>query len=85
LYACGLATVTGTAGQSISSAALRDLGKNDYRIVPDKGEEPGAFDLASQLGWRGSVIRIDYPMGIKDTDEIYRKFGTTKLLHLLEN
>lgn len=84
LYACELASITGTAGKDISSNALRETGKNYYKIIPDKGEEDSAYNLAGGLGWRGEVIRIDFPMGMKDVDEIYRNCGTIKLLQLLE-
>lgn len=83
LYDLGLASVTGTTGTSLSAELLKPLDKK-FVIIPDKGEERSAYHLESGLGWHGNVIRLKYPEGCKDMDEIRRKYGKTALLNLLE-
>lgn len=44
---------------------LQEHRKQTY-IIPDKEEEVEGFQLAAELGWRGKVVRLQYPEGIKD-------------------
>lgn len=48
-------------------------------VVPDKGEEDGAKWLASELGWRGHVLNLDYPDKIKDSNGFFES-GKRNLL-----
>lgn len=59
-----VATVMG-GKLSFKAEWLEDVRKPIY-IIPDKDEEHAAMRLASRLGWRGKVIRLNYPAGLKD-------------------
>lgn len=82
LYACGLPVVTGISGKSLSADQLKPLGKR-YVIVPDRYEEQEAYRLAGELGWRAEVLRLRYPDGCKDPDDVRREQGTEQLEQLL--
>lgn len=61
-----LPVVTSTAGQKKFDPEWLESYRKRIIIVPDQGEELSASALASRLGWRGKVKRLDYPYGIKD-------------------
>lgn len=82
LYAVGLPVVTGTSGKSLSASQLKPLSKR-YVIVPDQYEEPDAYRLAGELGWRAEVLRLHYPDGSKDPDDVRRNFNVSFLQNLL--
>lgn len=84
LYACGLPVVTGTTGKSLQAAELKPLDKR-FIIVPDQYEEPDAYKLAGELGWRAEVKRLDYPSDCKDPDDVRVKCGTEYLIELLQS
>lgn len=66
-----LPVVTSTSGKdSFKPEWLDDYRKKIY-IIPDRGEEDTALRLESKLGWRGHVLRLDYPDGIKDPADFY--------------
>jgi hypothetical protein len=71
--------VTATSGKNQFCAEWLDEFRKPVYIIPDKGEEDTAHKLASNLGWRGKVIRLDYPDGIKDCND-YLIQGKDKLL-----
>lgn len=60
--------MTSTAGNNTFHPEWLD----DYRvpifIIPDKGEEVQASRLANSLGWRGKVLNLQYPVGVKDAN-----------------
>ena len=57
---------TSTSGKLTFKAEwLKDYRKAIY-VIPDKGEDKDAFRLASELGWRGRVIKLNYSGNIKD-------------------
>lgn len=61
-----LPVITTTGGKdSFIPEWLDDYRKPIY-IIPDLGEETTAIKLAGKLGWRSSVVRLNYPDGIKD-------------------
>jgi len=70
----GRAAMSTLSGLSLDPTAL-DWLRKPIVIVPDYGEEAEARKLASQLGWRGKALRIDYPDGTKDLNEVYIKYG----------
>jgi DNA primase len=78
IYDCGFPAATWIAGKTVSAAALNFF-RSRIIIVPDKDEEPEARRLADQLGWRGSVLLLDYPEGAKDPND-YLKLGLRKQL-----
>lgn len=82
LYDCGLPVVTGTTGKSLSASQLKPLDKR-FIIVPDQYEERDAYKLAGELGWKAEVLRLAYPDGCKDPDDIRRNFNVEHLTNLL--
>lgn len=48
-----------------------DFFRKHIYIVPDRKEEKFALQLASKLGWRGHVLRFNYPEGTKDLNDVY--------------
>lgn len=73
-----LACVTGTTGQSLSSAQLKPIEKNMV-IIPDRYEEDSAYTLANQIGWKARVKLVKWPEGTKDCDNIRMMFGKEEL------
>lgn len=47
-----------------------DWARKPIIIFPDKDEENKAMYYATKLGWRGKVIRFDYPDGTKDPNDV---------------
>lgn len=82
LHAVGLASVTYTAGKLTNADLLKPLDKR-FVIIPDKGEEQEAYRLVNGLGWRGDVLRIDWPDECKDLQDVREKFGEEKVLELI--
>lgn len=78
IFECGFPAATWIAGKSVNASALNFF-RGKIIIVPDKDEEPEARHLADQLGWRGSVLLLDYPEGAKDPND-YLKLGLRKQL-----
>jgi len=65
----GFAAGTPSNGQyNVNPDWFAGLMKPIY-IVPDRGEKSAAVRLACQLGWRGKIIELDYPDGIKDPND----------------
>ena len=46
---------------------------NGYRkpvyLIPDKGEERSVLRMIGGFGWRGKMIRLDWPDGMKDVND----------------
>ena len=59
-----------TTGKRLNPAALQDFRKRII-VVPDRGEERDGKRLASQLGWRGRTLIPDYPLGCKDSHDLF--------------
>jgi hypothetical protein len=82
LELCGLPVVTGVTGKSLSPDLLKPIGKK-FIIIPDLGEEQDAYQLANKLGWRANVLRLAYPSGTKDCDNIRTQFGEDYLRQMI--
>ena len=52
-------------------------------FIPDKGEEKQAQKFASKMGWRGGVMRCNYPEGCKDVNDVYVSEYRDELLSAL--
>lgn len=50
-------------------------------ILPDAGEEEAAYKLVGRLGWRGKVIRLNYPESMKDPADFVQQ-GKANLLQV---
>lgn len=79
LYSMGLASVSGLTGKSVKPE-LFDAIRKPIEIIPDFGEEEAARKLASHLGWRGNVKRLDYPEDCKDVADVYHLHGVKSLV-----
>lgn len=74
-----LPVVTSTAGNLTFNSAWLDEYRGRIYIIPDKGEHNAAMSLANKLGWRGKIINLDYPVGIKDPNGYFEN-GKRELL-----
>jgi len=70
LYLCGIPSASTTTGKRIDPQALNTFKKRIY-IWPDIKEESDAHKLAANLGWRGSVVSCQWPMGTKDVSDLF--------------
>lgn len=61
-----LPVCTSTSGKGSFKAEWLDNVRKPIYIIPDLGEEDAAMKLAGQLGWRGNVVRLPYPVDCKD-------------------
>lgn len=66
-----LPVVTSTAGKDTFSAEWLEFHRKKVFIIPDKGEEATAYELASNLDFRGRVINLEFPDNIKDCNGFY--------------
>lgn len=82
--AIGKPCVTGITGKYINPTLFDEFGGKNFIIVPDDGEFKNAYKLANELGWRGSVLRINYPHGIKDPDEMKRSMTKADWKQLIQ-
>ena len=72
LYQLGYASASTTTGKSVDPSAFDDIRKSII-IIPDDGEEMDAVRVSSQLGWRGSVMKVMWPEGCKDINDLSMK------------
>jgi hypothetical protein len=77
-----LPVITGTTGKAFPLNRLKPMGKK-FTIVPDRYEEKEAYDLALHLGWKAKVLRLPYPEGCKDPDDVRMKFGQDTLKDMI--
>ena len=61
-----LPVVTTTAGKDSFKVEWMDEYRKPIIFLPDKGEETTAAKYVSKLGWRGKLVTLDYPEGMKD-------------------
>jgi hypothetical protein len=83
LYLMGVASISTTCGMRMDVSYLDQIRKRII-FIPDKGEEDKAQKFASKLGWRGGVMRCNYPEGIKDVNEIFVSKYKDNLLSVLD-
>lgn len=65
----GLPTVTPTNLKGARPELFADLRKQ-LVIIPDKGEEEVGHELAYGLDWRGTLLKLAYPPGLKDLNDL---------------
>ena len=53
-------------------------------FIPDREEEEAAQKFAKKLGWRGGVMRCNYPDGTKDVNDIMLSQYKQNLLEALD-
>ena len=78
-----LAGVTGLSGQEFKAEYLDKWRKPIY-IIPDKGEEKKAIDLQCSLGWRGMMLKLNWPDDCKDLNEVQVHHGLDTVSKLIE-
>lgn len=69
LFMLGYACASTTTGKQVNPNIFDHIRKRIV-IIPDLGEEKEAHQLASKLGWRGNVAKLDYPERTKDINDI---------------
>jgi len=74
--------VTPTHGHVFDVNWLSDYRKPIY-VIPDKGEERKALGLVSNLGWRGRMVYLDFPKGMKDANDFLKAGKEKELLSQL--
>jgi hypothetical protein len=83
LYQLGYSSLSTTTGKRVDPSAFDEFRKKIV-IIPDENEEKDAIWLSSKLGWRGSVMKMIYPEGTKDCNDLLNK-RKGYLLAMLEN
>jgi DNA primase len=83
LVVCDIAAMSTTNGKHISLSALNEYKPKQIIILPDRGEESEAYEIAAGLGWKGKVKRLAYPEGLKDCNDVLKVHGRTTLTKLI--
>lgn len=78
----GHPAISNLTGKSPSPSMFDSFRKTFY-IIPDKGEEKNAFQLARELSWRGKVVLLDWPDKTKDIADIW-KSNSQLLMEMLD-
>lgn len=68
----GLPSCTPTAGKNSMHADMLSWCRKPIVIIPDKGEEGTAHELASGLGWRGRIVMVAYENSCKDPADMFQ-------------
>lgn len=84
LYKAGFPSCTGLHGKGIDIKLFDDIRKRVV-VIPDKHEEPEGVKLVKELGWRGKLLRLDYPEDCKDPSDVLTIHGVNKLQSLITN
>jgi len=85
LSECRVPVCTTTGGKDAFPPEWLDGFRGRIGILPDLGEEDTARKLAAKLGWRGMVIKVDWPDGCKDPNDVLVKHGKKGLLALVSS
>jgi hypothetical protein len=79
----GAASISTTCGKLMNVSYLDQIRKRVI-FIPDKGEEDAAQKFSKQLGWRGGVMRCNYPDECKDINDIFVSKYKNELLSALD-
>jgi len=74
-----LPVVTPTHGHVFHAEWLADYRKPIY-IIPDKGEEKSVLRMMGDFGWRGKMVRLEWPDGMKDANDFLQAGRQNELL-----
>lgn len=77
--------MTSTSGKDTFNPEWLDKYRKQIYIIPDAGEEDTAYGLASQLDFRGKVLNLEFPDGVKDCNGFYEQKKGEALRCQLEN
>jgi DNA primase len=83
LHLMGAASISTTCGKLMNVSYLDQIRKRVI-FIPDKGEEDAAQKFSKQLGWRGGVMRCNYPDECKDINDIFVSKYKNELLSALD-
>jgi len=53
-------------------------------VFPDQGEELKAIEYYRNLGWRGRVVRMDWPDGMKDVNDLHVAGKDMEIMNAIE-
>lgn len=70
LVICGAGAFSTTNGKRLNDVSILDKVRKRIIFLPDKEEENEAKQIASKLGWRGTVAKMHYPDGCKDPNDL---------------
>ena len=84
LAVAGLAVASPTNGKLSFDPRWVDDVRHRIMVVPDKGEEKDAHDLAAKLDWRGHVSLLNYEAGEKDPADILVRRGSVGLKEAID-
>ena len=74
-----LPVVTPTHGHVFHADWLADYRKPVF-VIPDKGEEKKVLGMIGDFGWRGRMVRLDWPEGMKDANDFLKAGRQNELL-----
>ena len=83
LYTIGAASISTTTGMKMDISYLEPIRKR-FIFIPDQGEEEAAQKFASKMGWRGGVMRCNYPVGLKDPADVIMSSYRDELVKVLD-
>jgi hypothetical protein len=69
IYQLGKPAISTTSGKRVHPQWFDKIRKR-IKVFPDFGEEQEAKKLVSGLGWRGEVVKYQYPFGMKDPNDL---------------
>lgn len=76
---------TVTSGKDLFNAEWLERYKKSIYVIPDKGEYASAMKLTKELDWRGNIIYLDYPDGMKDPADFASQGKLPELELILNN
>ena len=53
-------------------------------FFPDSGEEEKAVSYYRKLGWRGRIVRMDWPDGMKDANDLHMAGKDVEIMNAIE-
>ena len=65
----GYPAMSTTTGKNVTAQSLDWCRKKIY-LFPDEHEEIDALKLTAQIGWRGQVVKVNWPKGAKDINDL---------------
>ena len=73
LAVCNAGSFSTTNGKRLNDVSALDKVRKRIILLPDRGEESNAKEIAARLGWRGAVAKINYPDDCKDISDVLQK------------
>ena len=84
LCVAGLAAASPTNGKLSFDPKWLDDVRHRIVVVPDRGEEKDAHDLAAKLDWRGHVSLLNYEENEKDPNDVLVRRGAVGLKEAID-